>query len=165
MVNLLNRLLLLRFRVYKHQSQTCQLGSGKRDKRCQSTPAASQSHCARLRQTPASVTFGQTKPPRCNRRWHNQTPLPSHTSKRNRFPALFLNTNAAPEHGACPKASWTIIDKPSIPRRISTGDTASHMCSGSPIKPAPVATPITTAPIWSRAIPIGAPGCNTAQSS
>jgi hypothetical protein len=165
MVNLLNRLLWLRFRTYKQHSQTCQLGSGKRDKRCQSTPAASQSHCARLRQTPASVIFGQTKPPRCNRRWHNQTPLPSHTSKRNRFPALFLNTNATPEHGACPKASWTIIDKPSIPRRISTGATANQICNGSPIIKVPARPPTTNSPIPSQAIPIGVLGRNAAPSS
>ena len=94
----------------------------------------------------------------------DSTPLPSQTSNRKRFPALFRNTNAIPEHGTCPKASWTIMDKPSMHRRMSTGITASQICAGSPIKSDPATTSIATALIPSQAIPSGNPGRNTGQS-
>src|SRR5690606_39351025 len=60
----------------------------------------------------------------------NQTPVPSHNSTLMRLPARLQNTNAEPEHGECPSACCTIIDKPSMPRRISTGPATSQMRPG-----------------------------------
>ena len=150
--------------VLTERYYTCQRASGTADRRCQSTPETSQCHCASLTKKQGSVVLGQTKPPLCRRRWHSHTPLPSQISNRKRFPALFRNTNAIPEHGACPRASWTIIDKPSMPRRMSTGITASQICAGSPIKSDPATTSIATALIPSQAIPSGNPGRNVGQS-
>jgi hypothetical protein len=78
---------------------------------------------------------GQTKHPRCRRRWQSQTPFPSHTNSRNLLPGRFLNTNTEPAQGDCPKDCCTIIDNPSMPRRISTGATASQIRSGLGISP------------------------------
>lgn len=115
--------------------QTCQWACGSTDKRCQSTPATSHCHCASLIEKQGSLTFGQTKQPRCRRRWQSQTPFPSQTKSRNLLPGRFLNTNTDPAHGECPKDCWTIIDSPSMPRRMSTGATASQIRSGAGISP------------------------------
>lgn len=86
---------------------------GTADKRSQSTPATSQRHSSGVTEKQLSVAFGQIKPPRCKRRWHSQTPLPSHSNSFRRLPARLRNTNAEPAHGGCPNACWTMADRPS----------------------------------------------------
>lgn len=113
--------------VLTERYYTCQRASGTADKRCQSTPVTSHCHCVALTKKHGSLVLGQTKLPRCRRRWHNQTPLPSQSNSRRRLPALLRNTIADPAQGACPKPCWAIADKPSMPRRMSTGDTANQI--------------------------------------
>lgn len=91
--------------------------------------------------------------PRCSRRWHNQTPLPSHSSSFRRLPARLRNTNAEPAHGACSNACCTMADRPSMPRRRSTGSTASQICGGASIKPGIAAAPPARRLKWSAAVP------------
>ena len=109
---------------------TCQLAEVTAEKRCQSTPVINHCHCSNVTKKHASLTLGQMKRPLCNRRWHNHTPVPSQTTTLMRLPERLRKTNADPEQGACPKACWTSIDKPSIPRRISTGETANQIAAG-----------------------------------
>src|SRR5664279_4237956 len=75
------------------------------------------------------------KRPLCNRRWHNHTPVPSQSTTLMRLPERLRKTNADSEQGACPKACWTTIDKPSMPRRMSTGATANQIAAGFDINP------------------------------
>ena len=124
---------------------TCQLAEGTADKRCQSTPVINHCHCSNVTKKPASVTLGQMKRPLCKRRWHNHTPVPSQTTTLMRLPERLRKTNADPEQGACPKACWTTIDKPSIPRRMSTGATANQIAAGFVINPGIVIARLTSA--------------------
>ena len=55
--------------------------------RRQSTPAVSQRHSASLKVQIDSLLCGQVKRPRCNRRTHNQTPVPSQISSLILLPA------------------------------------------------------------------------------
>ena len=133
---------------------TCQLAEGTADKRCQSTPVISHCHCSNVTKKHASLTLGQMKRPLCKRRWHNQTPVPSQTTTLMRLPERLRKTNADPEQGACPKACWTSIDKPSIPRRISTGETANQIAAGFDINPDIVRARLTSAEKCCAAVPM-----------
>jgi hypothetical protein len=124
---------------------TCQLAQGTADKRCQSTPLINHCHCSKVTEKHGSVNFGQMKRPSCSRRWHNHTPVPSQSTTLMRLPERLRNTNADPEQGACPKACWTTIDKPSMPRRMSTGETANQIAAGFDINPDIVRAQLTSA--------------------
>ena len=124
---------------------TCQLAAGTADKRCQSTPVISHCHCSNVTKKHASLTLGQMKRPLCNRRWHSHTPVPSQTTTLIRLPERLRNTNADPEQGARPKACWTTIDSPSMPRRMSTGETANQIATGFDINPGIVKAQLTSA--------------------
>jgi hypothetical protein len=133
---------------------TCQLAQGAADKRCQSTPVINHCHCSNVTKKHASLTLGQMKRPLCNRRWHNQTPVPSQTTTLMRLPERLRKTNADPEQGACPKVCWTSIDKPSIPRRMSTGETANQIAAGCVINPDIVIAQLTSAEKCYPAVPM-----------
>jgi len=133
---------------------TCQLAEGTVDKRCQSTPVINHCHCSNVTEKHALLTLGQMKRPLCNRRWHNQTPVPSQTTTLIRLPERLRKTNADPEQGACPKACWTTIDKPSIPRRMSTGATANQIAAGFAINPGIVKAQLTSAEKCCAAVPM-----------
>ena len=81
---------------------TLQSGFGRPFRRVQSTPAINQFHCSWDRVCRRSPWTGQVKQPRCRRRWHNQTPLPSQSSNRNRVPRRLRNTKADPSQGGGP---------------------------------------------------------------
>jgi hypothetical protein len=115
--------------------QTCHWAFGIADKRCQSTPIINQRHCSGVSEKHGSDSFGQMKPPRCKRRWHSQTPVPSQTSTLIRLPGRLRNMKASPAQGLCPNACWTTMESPSMPRRMSTGWTASQMAGGWDIRP------------------------------
>lgn len=84
------------------------------DRRCQSTPATNHCHCSALICQLASSAWGQMNWPRCSRRKHIHTPVPSqHTSLR-RVPRRLANTYAVPSHGGRPCACCTCSDRPSI---------------------------------------------------
>ena len=133
---------------------TCQLAEGTADKHCQSTPVINHCHCSKVTKKHASLTLGQMKRPLCNRRWHNHTPVPSQTTTLMRLPERLRKSNAAPEQGACPKACWTSIDKPSIPRRISTGETANQIAAGFVNNPDIVRARLTRAEKCCPAVPM-----------
>src|SRR5450631_1906435 len=133
---------------------TCQLAEGTADKHCQSTPVINHCHCSNVTKKHGSVTLGQMKRPSCKRRWHNHTPVPSHTTTLMRVPERLRKTNADPEQGACPKACWTTIDKPSIPRRMSTGETANQIASGLVINPDIVRAQLTSEEKCCLAVPM-----------
>jgi len=124
---------------------TCQLAQGTADKRCQSTPAISHCHCSNVTKKHTSLILGQMKRPLCKRRWHNHAPVPSQSTTLMRLPERLRKTNADPEQGACPKACWTIIDNPSMPRRMSTGSTANQIAAGFVINPDIVIDRLTSA--------------------
>ena len=124
---------------------TCQLAEGTADKRCQSTPVINHCHCSNVTKKDSSLTLGHKKRPLCNRRWHNHTPVPSQTTTLMRVPERLRKTNADPEQGACPKACWTTIDSPSMPRRMSTGETANQIAAGFVINPGIVRARLTSA--------------------
>ena len=123
---------------------TCQLAEGTADKRCQSTPAINHCHCSKVTEKHGSDTFGQMKRPLCNLRWHNHTPVPSQSTTLMRLPERLRKTNADPEQGACPRVCWTSIDKPSMPRRMSTGATANQIAAGFVINPGIVRARLTS---------------------
>lgn len=135
---------------------TCQLAEGTADKRCQSTPVINHCHCSNVTKKHSSLTLGQMKRPLCNRRWHNHTPVPSQTTTLMRLPERLRKTNADPAQGACPKACWTTIDKPSIPRRMSTGATANQIAAGFVINPGIVRAQLTSAVKCCQAVPMNA---------
>jgi len=128
--------------------------------RCESTPATSQCHCASVTWKTVSPAVGQTKPPRCRRRWHSQTPSPKAPTvgavPQQQLQAVARpvadthrahDTNAEPAHGGCPNACWTMADRPSVPLRMSMGDTANQMCGGHGISPGIATAPPTKPPI------------------
>jgi hypothetical protein len=133
---------------------TSQLAAGTADKRCQSTPVINHCHCSNVTKKHASLTLGQMKWPLCKRRWHNQTPVPSQTTTLMRLPERLRKTNADPEQSGCPKACWTIIDKPSIPRRMSTGETANQIAAGFVINPDIVRAQLTSEEKCCSAVPM-----------
>ena len=133
---------------------TCQLAEGTADKRCQSTPVINHCHCSNVTKKHGSVALGQIKRPLCNRRWHNHTPVPSQTTTLMRLPERLRKTNADPEQGACPKACWTSIDNPSMPRRMSTGATANQIAAGFVINPDIVRAQLTSAVKCCQAVPM-----------
>lgn len=133
---------------------TCQLAEGTAGKRCQSTPVINHYHCSNVTKKHGSVALGQIKRPLCNRRWHNHTPVPSQTTTLMRLPERLRKTNADPEQGACPKSCWTSIDKPSMPRRMSTGATANQIAAGFVINPDMVRAQLTSAVKCCQAVPM-----------
>lgn len=121
-------------------------------KRRQSTPAINHAHCGCVNTMPPSPERCQTNRPRCKRRWHSHTPVPSHSNTLMRLPARLQNTNAEPEHGERCNACSTNTGNPSIPRRMSTGSTISQIFPGFAIKDTS-ATPPANAAIPSTAVP------------
>lgn len=127
------------------QARKCAIGNA--DNRCQSTPAINHSHCACVNVKQCSSDFGQINRPLCKRRWHNHTPVPSHSNTLMRLRARLQNIKAEPAQGACCKDCCTSIDKPSMPRRISTGSAANQIFPGLAINPGISAIPLTIAAI------------------
>ena len=123
--------------------QAVKCAGGNADNRCQSTPAISHSHFACVNVKQGSFDFGQTNLPWCKRRWHSHTPVPSHNNTLTRLPARLQNIKAEPAQGARCKDCCTTSDKPSMPRRISTGSTASQIFPGMAISPDILAIPLT----------------------
>jgi len=139
--------------------------------RCESTPATSQCHlcprgyCASVTWKTVSPAVGQTKPPRCKRRWHSQTPSPK-APTIDAVPQQQLQAVARPvaehERGACARRlPQRLLDDGRqavgvlahlCPAGMSTGDTANQMCGGHGISPGIATAPPTTPPICPTAV-------------
>lgn len=110
--------------------QTRQVADRFAGRRSQSMPQVRQRHSSGVRGQTASSLQGQVKRPRCRRRTHSQTPVPSQTSNLIRWPSRLRNAQGVPSQGERPSACGILGESPSMPIRTSTGSTASQTCSG-----------------------------------
>jgi len=73
---------------------------GGADRRCQSTPITNHCHCSALICQLVSPASGQVNWPRCSRRRHIHTPVPSQHTTFSRVRRRLLKTYAVPSQGA-----------------------------------------------------------------